>query len=1083
MKNHLREKIKVLAENLAKAFFLINVFILASSAGYSQSLTVSGKIVSEEFGEGLPGVNVLIKGTAHGTVTDIDGNYTLAVPNEDAVLVFSFVGYKPQEIPVANQNIINVSLSGDAQQLSEVVVTALGIEREKRDLGYAVQEIDGEALTQARETNVVNALAGKIAGVNVTGGSSGVGGSARITIRGESSLTGDNQPLFVVDGIPINNQLYGSSGRNNLEVDYGNGAAAINPDDIASISVLKGANASALYGSRALNGVILITTKSGKGANGLGVSVNSNVTFETPLILPQWQNKYGQGNNGEFAFLDGSNGGTNDGVDESWGPEMNGQPIPQFDSPTENGFRGGDLEVPNRGAIIPTPWVARPDNVNDFFELGTTFSNNIAIAGSNDKGNFRLSYTNLDQKGIFPNTGLERNTMNLSAGYNLTDKFNVDVSASYIKTSSDNRPSISYGTESIMYLFTWYGRQVNTENLKNYWQPGLEGVQQFNYNYNYHDNPYFTMYENTNGQEQDRLMGNITLNYRFTDWLSLQLRTGIDYFDELREKRRAFSTQRFPFGQYREERIGFEERNSDLLLTFNKNLSEKFNLTVSAGGNRMSQQYNNVDIEAPQLSIPGIYNFGNSRVDLSIAQNKYEKNINSIYGLAQLSYNNYLYVDLSARNDWSSTLPEENNSYFYPSVSVSAILSDILSVPSQSPLSFLKLRAGWAQVGSDTDPYKLASFYNYSTPFGNSQAVAESSILPNPDLKPEISSSYEIGTDIRFFNERLRLDATYYRVESENQVLQIPLPIASGYTAKYLNAGSIRNQGFEVMLNAVPVQVSNGLTWDVTLNWSTNKSEVVELDSDLSTYLIASKNGAYIEARVGEEMGAIYGRGFERVEDESSPYYGQMVFNDKGLPITDSELVYQGNYNPDWQAGIYNTLSWKGLSLGVLFDVRKGGIIVSRTKTIASTSGQLEETLEGRENGYDLSLPGNGITGEGVVENEDGSYAPNTVKAPVRDWNYAYYNRDNVEAAKYDASYIKLREVKLAYSLPDKLFNRTPFKSVSVAVVGRNLALWTENPHVDPETYAMNGGRYVPGVEDMQVPSSRSYGFNLSFKF
>ena len=1059
------------------------LFSFYAFMGFSQSLTISGKVVSEEFGEGIPGVNVIIKGTNQGTVTDIEGSYAIAVPSKDNVLVFSFVGYKPQEIIVGNQSTINVSLSGEAQQLSEVVVTALGIEREKRDLGYAVQEIDGEALTQARETNVVNALAGKIAGVNVTGGSSGVGGSARVTIRGESSLTGDNQPLFVVDGIPIDNTLRGSSGRNNLEVDYGNGAAAINPDDIASISVLKGANASALYGSRALNGVILITTKSGKGSDGLGVSVNSNVTFEKPLILPQWQNRYGQGNNGEFAFVDGSNGGTNDGVDESWGPELNGQLIPQFDSPTEGGFRGGDLDVPGRGAIIPTPWVASPDNVNDFFELGTTFSNNIAIAGSNDKGNFRLSYTNLDQKGIFPNTGLERNTMNLSAGYNLTDKFNVDVSASYIKTSSDNRPSISYGTESIMYLFTWYGRQVNTNNLRNYWQPGLEGVQQFNYNYNYHDNPYFTMYENTNGQAQDRLMGNITLNYAFTDWLRLQLRTGIDYFDEVREKRRAFSTQRFPFGQYREERIGFEERNSDLLLTFNKSLSQKFDLTISAGGNRMSQQYNNVDIDAPQLSIPGIYNFGNSRVDLSIAQDKYEKNINSVYGLAQLSYNNYLYVDVSARNDWSSTLPEENNSYFYPSVSVSAILSDIFSVSTQSPLSFAKLRAGWAQVGNDTDPYQLSSFYNYSSAFDNSQSVEESPILPNPDLKPEIATSYEIGADIRFFNERLGLDATYYRVESENQVLRIPLPISSGYSAKYLNAGLIRNEGFELMVNAIPVQIDNGLTWDVTLNWSTNRSEVVALNDELSTYKIAERNGAYIEARVGEEMGAIYGNGFKRVEDESSPYFGQMIYDAEGLPITGSELVYQGNYNPDWQAGIYNTLSWKGLSLGFLFDARKGGTIVSFTKTIASTSGQLEETLEGRENGYDLSLPGNGIVGEGVVENEDGTYTPNTKKAPVRDWNYAYYNRDNVEAAKYDASYIKLREVKLAYSLPDKLFAKTPFKSVNVAVVGRNLALWTENPHIDPETYALSGGRYIPGVENMQVPSTRSYGFNLSFKF
>lgn len=1082
MKNYLPEKTKSISRSWLKLLLLV-LLTSFQQVVQAQSIAVSGKVQSEEYGEGLPGVNVLIKDTNQGTITDVNGEFKLDVLSEATVLVFSFVGYQSQEMAVGSQGNIDVRLLTDARQLSEVVVTALGIEREKRALGYAVQEIDGEQLTQARETNVVNSLAGKIAGVNVTGGSSGVGGSSRITIRGESSLNNDNQPLFVVDGIPISNQMFGSSGRNNLEVDYGNGAAAINPDDVASITVLKGANASALYGSRALNGVILITTKSGKGSKGVGVSINSNVTFETPLVLPKWQNRYGQGNNGEFSFEDGSNGGLNDGVDESWGPGLNGQLLPQFDSPTANGFRGGDVSLPNRGEITPTPWVASPDNVTDFFETGITFSNNVAVAGANDKGNFRLSYTNLDQKGIMPNTDFGKNTISFAAGYNLTDKLKVGVNTSYIQSSSANRPSLSYGTESIMYLFTWYGRQVNTDNLKDYWQPGLEGVQQFNYNYNYHDNPYFTLYENTNGQDQDRLIGNITLNYTFTDWLSLQVRTGIDYFDELREKRRAFSTQRFPFGQYREERIGFEERNSDFLFTFNKNLSDKVALTVSAGGNRMSQSYNSVDIEAPQLSIPGIYNFGNSRVDLSISQNRNEKNINSVYGLAQFAYNHYLYLDITARNDWSSTLPQDNNSYFYPSVSASAILSDIFDISSQSPLSFAKVRAGWAQVGSDTDPYRLASFYEYSTPFGNSQTVTESSILANPNLKPEIANSYEIGVDVRFFNGRLGLDATYYRMESENQVLQIPLAVTSGYTAKFLNAGLIRNEGLEVMLNAVPLQIQDGFKWDITLNWSTNMGKVIELDEGLGTYLIAQRNGAYIEARVGEQMGDIYGRGFKRVKDESSPYFGQQIFNSEGLPITDSELVYQGNYNPDWQAGLYNTFSWKGLSLGVLVDVRKGGTIVSRTKTIASTAGQLEETLEGRENGYDLSLPGNGIIGEGVIENEDGSYTPNTIKAPVRDWNYAYYNRSNVEAAKYDASYIKLREVKINYNLPEKLFHRLPFSNVSVALVARNLALWTENPHIDPETYALSGGRYIPGVENMQVPSSRSYGINLNLKF
>jgi TonB-linked SusC/RagA family outer membrane protein len=553
----------------------------------AQSRLVQGRI-TDESGLPLPGVNVLVQGTTLGTVSDLEGRYGITLNGENDVLVFSFIGFTTQEVKVGNRSVVDIQLVSDTRSLSEVVVTALGIEREQKALGYSVQEISGEQLTTARETNVVNSLSGRVAGVQITGGSSGLGGSSRITIRGESSLNiNANQPLFVVDGVPISNQIAGSSGRGNLEVDYGNAAGEINPDDIASISVLKGANATALYGSRAANGVILITTKSGKGTKGIGISVNSNVTFERPLRLPQWQDKYGQGNNGQFSFEDGSGSGIADGVDESWGPLMDGQPIAQFDSPTDNEFRGGDVHVPNRGNIIPTPWVARPGNIDEFFQTGTTFTNNVAISGGNESGNFRLSLTNLQQEGMVPNTDLTRNTVDLSGGYNLTDKLRANASVSYIKVNSDNRPSISYGTESLMYLWIWYGRQLNTLNMQDYWQPGLEGVQQFNYNYNYHDNPYFTTYENTNGQSKNRIFGNISLAYDFTENLKLMVRTGIDYYNDLRDRRRAFSTQRFPFGAYREETILFEERNTDFLLSYTKEINPNWNITLSAGGNQM----------------------------------------------------------------------------------------------------------------------------------------------------------------------------------------------------------------------------------------------------------------------------------------------------------------------------------------------------------------------------------------------------------------------------------------------------------------------------------------------------------------
>ena len=1061
----------VLRKITSYGFFLI--LLILSHSSFAQEKTISGKVTDTENAP-IPGVNVLVKGTTQGTITDIEGNYRLSVPESTETLVFSFVGYETREVDINGRSVINLSLAEGARELGEVVVTALGVERETKALGYAVQEVQGESITQARETNLVNSLAGRVAGVNVTGSSTTVGGSSRITIRGESSLDiNKNQPLFIVDGVPINNNVVGSSGSGNLEADYGNGAAEVNPDDIESISILKGPNAAALYGSRAANGVIIITTKSGKGVKGIGVSVNSTTSFETPLRLPDWQDVYGQGNRGQFAFVDGSGAGIADGVDESWGPRMEGQPIPQFDSPRNvAGFRGGDIDAaPDGSTITPTPWQSYPDNVSDFFETGVTLTNNVAVSGGNENGSFRLSYTNLDQSGMLPNTDLGRNTLLFSSDYQLTDKLKANAMVNYIRSRSDNRPSISYGTESIMYLWVWYGRQINTGNLRDYWQPGLEGRQQFNYNYNYHDNPYFTMYENTNGQAKDRVLGNISLTYDFTDELSLMVRSGTDFYRELRDRKRAFSTQRFPFGMYREDNIFFEERNTDFLLSYNKVFDEKWDISASFGGNRMDQIYEYNELVAPQLSIPEIYNFGNSRVDLQAEEFVNRKRINSLYGLARVGYQNVLFLDLTARNDWSSTLPADNNSYFYPSVSASAIISDMVELPSF--IAFAKLRAGWAQVGNDTDPYRLTNVYNYLPAFGNSQRVTESSIIRNPELKPEIVSSYEVGTDLRFFNGRIGLDFTYYNMSSRNQILQIDVDRTSGYSSTVINAGEIKNQGVELMLTGTPVELSNGFTWDINFNWTRNRSQVVELAEGIPSYRIAGNRGAEILAVPGERMGDIYGSVFQR-------HNGDIIYNESGFPLRTSELEKVGNYNPDWMAGVYNTFSFKGFNLGVLFDIRQGGVIVSQTTWIGRNAGQLQGTVLGRENG----LVGDGVivTGRDEAGNIT-SVRPNDVVVPARDWNYQYFRRENnIEAATWDASFTKLREIQFGYTFPNQLFDKLPFRDVNLSVVGRNVALWTQNPHIDPENMSMRGGTLVPGVENMAYPTPRSIGFNLNFK-
>lgn len=1052
--------------------------IMCVSIAHGQTRTISGTL-TDNTGEPVVGATVLVKGfETYGAITDVEGSYKLNAPSNAEALIISSIGYATSEVKIGNRSVIDFELSEDIKQLGEVVVTALGVERETKALGYAVQEVKGEEMTQARETNMVNSLSGKMAGVQVTGGSSGVGSTSLITIRGEASLIpGNNSPLFVVDGIPISNRTVSNRAEGNLETDYGNGAQDINPDDVESITVLKGPSAAALYGSRGSNGVILITTKSGKG-KGFNITYNQNVTFEEALRIPKYQNQYGQGAGGEFAFEDGFGAGVNDNIDESWGPALNGQLIPQHDSPTSSGVRAGDWAIRPRNAdgtfadqITPTPWEAHPDNIKNFFRTGKTITTNVSVSGSNEDGNFRASVTDLQSDGILPNTDYNRRTFALSGGYNLTDWMKITSSLNYVNSNSSNRPNNSYGSENVMYLWVWFGRQIEMSSLKDYWQPGLEGIQQYNYNYNWHDNPYLTMNENTNAFDKDRLIGNVKVDFTLTEGLNLMVRSGMDYSNDLRTSRRAFSTQRFANGQYREDMVYFKEQNTDFLLSYDRNINEDWNVGLSAGGNHRQELNRYRRISANSLSVPGIYNFQNAAEPLAKTHIDGEKVVNSLYGFAKVAFRNMIFLDITGRNDWSSTLPSDNNSYFYPSVSASAVISDMVDLP--SALSFVKLRAGWAVVGNDTDPYALRNTFSFREPFNGVQRVQASSVLKNSNLKPEETGSYEVGTDIRLFEGRVGFDFTYYLSNTKNQILTLPISNTSGYTSRIINAGEIENSGIEIMFNATPVQADNGFVWNTRINYTRNRGKIKKLIGGLDTYEI-SGNYVSVLAKEGGRMGDVYGTGFEEVTDQNSEFFGEVIHNQDGYAIRDPELKNLGNYNPDFMVGFQNNFSYKGVNLGVLFDWRQGGVVNSRTVLIGGTSGMMDFTAVGREEG---------IISEGVIENEDGSYRPNDMRLSGRDYYWWRYNRGNEEVGMYDASYLKLREVKIGYSLPKRLLVNTPVKNVTISVVGRNLALWTENPHFDPETLSFDGGNIVPGVEDMALPSTRSMGFNLNVQF
>ncbi len=1048
--------------NLPKGVFALLMCLCMLSGVEAQTNSVKGKVVAVT-GDAMPGVNVILKGTVTGTITDATGSYQLNSVPEGSVLVFSLIGYVTQEKALEGQTVINITLLEDTQLLGEVVITALGIRREEKTLGYAATTIRENAVKDAKSNNWVNTLSGKVAGLNVQGAGAGPMGSSRITLRGESSLNLDNnQALIVVDGVPVSNRVTGTGHNSHLSadspVDYGSSVSDINPDDIESVTVLKGPGATALYGSRAAGGALIITTKSGaRKDGGIGITVNSNISIEQVNRWPDYQFEYGEGRTDTYySYLDspdGPNTSTNVAAGRGWGPKFNGQSYFQYNP-----------AAPDGKPTERTPWVPHQDYISGFFQTGVTYSNSVAIEGGTDKGSARLSLTHLKNTWIIPNTGFERLNATLSANQRVSDKLKISGKANYTNKTSDNLPAAGYNNQSLMY-FVILGTTPNVrpEWFKPYWQPGLEDVQQKSPFNPGPDNPYLGMYEMLNKMNKHGLIGNVTANYEITPKLDLMVRTGLDMSFEFRSQQRPFSMTKYPRGMYREQNVFSYESNSDFLLTYKDALSPRINISVSAGGNAMRQSYDFAGLYADQLSQPGIYQISNS-LDQAVADPlKTRKAINSVYGVGQVSFDEKIFIDITGRNDWSSTLPFANNSFFYPSVSSSFLLNELFAMP--QAVSFAKVRASWAQVGNDTRSYQTARYYDrvFSNSFTNSAT------LFNADLKPEITASYEFGLDLRLFKSRLGLDVAYYNNNSRNQILAIPLDPVSGYSNALINAGRINSKGIEVNLHGQPVSTQN-FTWKTTVIWSRNRSYVRELAAGITNQTIYAHNtNVTIEARVGGRMGDMYGRGFQRSPD------GQVIYSSVGLPAQlDPTAKLWGNAFADWKGSLLNEFTVKGLRISILLDGQKGGSMYSQTSHKNNTLGKTRVTLPGRDGG---------LIGQGVVLQADGSYQPNTVKVPASSYYDNYYQISNAETNIFDASFLKIREVRFEFNLPASLLGRMGVRQTSLALFGRDLFNFTKFPGFDPEGGNLNNGTLTPGVELAQFPSVRSMGANLTFKF
>ncbi|RTY93090.1 SusC/RagA family TonB-linked outer membrane protein [Flavobacterium sp. RSP46] len=1032
--------------------FLVLAIALISQVTFAQERMVSG-LVSDESGLPIPGVNILVKGTTNGIQTDFDGKFQIMVAPEQ-MLVFSYIGMIGKEVLASSTN-LTIKLKDDAVQLEGVVVTALGIKREKKSLGYATQEVGGDLLSQGGQNNAVSALSGNVAGVQVVAPST-MGGSSRIIMRGIGSVTGENKPLIVIDGIPLDNGNYndsnterGAGGR-----DYGDASADINPDDIESVTVLKGGPAAALYGNRAGNGAILYTTKSAKKGKGV-IEFNSGITLESINIMPNLQNSYGGGNSTTFgtANINGTTYNVPDyGTDESWGPKYDPNlkylPWNAFDPEFSNDF------------LKERSWVAPANDVRSFFRTGVTRNNSISFMKATEDSNIRVAYANQSTDGIVPNSRLSKNTFSFNASTKISDKLKVEAMATYTLTKGFNRPEQGYGDNSLgQKFFQWGQRQLDYNELKDY---KLANGDQRTWNRkgfddatpNYSDNAYWTINENTSEDKRNRLFGNAKLTYNITDELYVVGNVYADTYTFRVSERVAIGSQ--AQSSYTDQTRTLSDFNYEGRVHFDKKIG-KFSVNSFLGANRRNYSFNSIRGESVGgLVLPGLYNLSNSSEQALATNEQQFMTTNSLYGFASVGYDNMLFLEVTDRNDWFSTTSKSVN---YASVTGSFIFSELTDI---DWLDFGKLRAGWAQAGNSTSPYRLQNYIDVYSPFQGDPRYSTALSSNNADLVPELKTTKEIGLEFSLFKKRVNLDVSYYDVITTDLITPIQLETSTGFSSKLINAGKLQNRGIETTLNINPIRTED-FNWDITWNFAKNDNKLVELFEDVTSLQLAQGPfRARLLAVVGQKYGQLYGTDF--VYDNN----GNKLVGADGNYVA-SEQKSLGSIIPDYNMGIRNAFRYKNFSLSALIDIQKGGSYFSTTHMWGTYSGMLENSAA---NG----IRENGIVVDGVLA--DGTQ--NTQNIPARTWAQAHYNTVDAQNV-FDADYIKLREVSFGYNLPIK--KEGPFSSIKLSVYGRNLFAWgLAWKGMDPEMASYGSGN-TQGIEGGSLPSTRTYGMNLEFKF
>ena len=1069
-------------------FILVLALLLGVLGSVVAQRSITGQVTDTD-GLGLIGASILVEGTTTGVVTDFDGNFSMTVPEGGENLLISYTGYAAQTVPVTSATTYEVVLS-EGVQLSDVVVTALGISRDEKSIGYAVSQIDGAELNQAQETNLVSSLNGRVPGAQINNNNSGLGGTSSIILRGATSLTGSNQPLFVVDGTPIDNSTFGGS--NAAEArggqDFGNMAQDINPNDIASVSILKGGAAAALYGSRASNGVILITTKSGKSRKGLGVTINSGVQLSRVALLPDYQNEYGGGTSLEFGTFEYAEGLypssyaafdgqpiAEYGYDGSWGPALDGTPVRHWDS-WYPGESFGELR----------PWSPSANSVEDFYETGVQFNNNVAVSGGNDDGNFRLSYTNNSNNGVYPGSSLNRNTLTVSASQNIGGKLTASVNGTYVNTAGKGRPGIGYGNASSVNVQTnfneWWQRQLDLDRLKDYQQPDGSPrtwniVSPGDLQANYWESPYWVINKNTNADDRDRLYGNLSLKYDILPGLSLTGFARTDYYT-FRTTSRIASGTRTAQDYYAESAISTRENNFEALLDYSSNFGQ-FSIDGQLGANLRQENYDRTAGNTINgLNVPDFYTLDASNARPNIDNYRSQKEVQSVYGRIGIGWRSMLYLDVTGRNDWSSALEDGNNSYFYPSVSGSFVFSELIE--NSNIVSFGKIRGGFATVGNDTGPFNTRNTISNIGPFGSAPGFAVPIRNNFFNLRSESITTWEAGVEMRFLNDRAGFDLTYYDIQSEDLILPVSISSTTGFAETFVNAGLLTNKGIELRVYGTPVSTEN-FTWSLGVNFARNRNEVVELIDGVDRLRLGGTWGTSFLAERGEAYGQLNGVGYTR--DSTS---GAIIVNENGVPVKTPNQNFGSAY-PDYTGGVSNDFTIYGFDISTLVDFRKGGKIFSVTNQFGNYSGMFESTVGVNDLGTPIRNPaydadgnrienGGGILIEGIKA--DGTANDTYVDAKT----YYESTYDLNEQYIYDASFIKLREVSIGRRLPAAWFANNFISNATLSLTGRNLAILHKNaPNIDPDAALSNGN--VQGIENGQNPSVRSFGVNLNVSF